>query len=236
MSDERKISICIPTWNRPELTINSFMDVYGDERVSEIVIVDDASELHNYEKLKQITDYLPKVKLFRNESNKDCYVNKKIAVELATNHYVVLFDSDNTLNKNYLDRIFSLSFEDASHTIFTPSFAKPHFNFEAYSGEVINKRNVSEFIDKPMFEVCLNACNYFVNREEYLKVWDGSVDPVTSDSIYFMSKWFESGNSLYIVPDLNYEHKVHNGHYEQNVARTPKGFHQSILKRLREMK
>jgi len=44
----RTLSICIPTWNRVEMTLNSFKEVYNDDRVEAIVIVDDASDEHIY--------------------------------------------------------------------------------------------------------------------------------------------------------------------------------------------
>ncbi|MEY4331490.1 MAG: hypothetical protein RLZZ196_228, partial [Bacteroidota bacterium] len=36
----QQISICIPTWNRVEMTLNSFKKVYNDARIDTIVIVD----------------------------------------------------------------------------------------------------------------------------------------------------------------------------------------------------
>ena len=61
----RTLSICIPTWNRVEMTLNSFKEVYNDDRVEAIIIVDDASEMHIYNKLKEECDKLSKVKLYR---------------------------------------------------------------------------------------------------------------------------------------------------------------------------
>jgi len=39
----REICICIPTWNRVEMTLNSFSKVYDDERIKNLIIVDEAS-------------------------------------------------------------------------------------------------------------------------------------------------------------------------------------------------
>lgn len=235
MNDQR-VTIAIPTFNRAEMTIESFFDVYSDDRVDEIIIVDDASDYDIYEDLKSMTDALPKVKLYRNITNQDCYRNKMTAISFATNDWCILLDSDNKINKSYLDVIFNLPEWD-NRTVYTPSFAQPHFNFTPYSGVLLSKEFVSEYIDKPMLEVCLNAANYLVNKNEYLKVWDGTVDPVTSDSIYQCYNWLKAGNKIYIVPNLKYEHRVHDGsHYQNNVKRTPEGFHESVLKKLRELK
>lgn len=236
MLDQRKISIAIPTWNRSEMTIESFIGVYNDERVSEIIIVDDASDMEVFEDLKSMTDALPKVRLYRNGSNCDCYRNKMNAVSFVTKEWCVLLDSDNKIDKTYLDILFEIEEWD-NHTIYTPSFAKPHFDFRSYDGMTITKQNVAEWIDKPMAEVCLNAANYFINTLSWLSVWDGEVDPVTSDSILQCYNWLNSGYKIKIVKGLHYEHSVHDGsHYKNNCHRTEKGFHEKILDNLRNMK
>lgn len=232
--DSRKISLCLTNYNRDEMLFEAFEKVYEDERISEIVISDDHSDINIYKQLQILWEYFPKVKMFRNIRNVDCYFNKKNAIELATNKWCILLDSDNKINTLYLNRIFDLEWND--DTIYTPDFARPQFDFTPYSDLTVTKENVSSYIDKPMFEVMLNACNYFVNRDEYLKVWDGSVDPVTSDSIFFTSKWIESGRKINVVRDMQYEHRIHNGsHYKTQNHRTPNGFHESILNKLRQL-
>jgi len=232
--NQRKISIAIPNYNRVDLLLAAFEKVYDDERISEIIVSDDHSDKEVYYELEKLFKHLPKVKMFRNEVNLDCYRNKRQAVELTTNEWCILFDSDNVMDKSYLDGVYEYEWKD--DTIYTPSFASPHFNFKKYEGLLITKNNIPQYIEKPLFETMLNANNFFVNRNGYLKVWDGSIDPVTSDSIYFCMKWLEAGNKIYVVPSLTYMHTVHpNSHYQNNVHRTPKGFHNNILNQLRQM-
>jgi hypothetical protein len=50
-------------------------------------------------------------------------------------------------------------------------------------------------------------------------------------------RWLESGKSIYVVPGLEYEHRVHDGsHYQNNVRRTPRGFHQDTENKLKSMR
>jgi len=235
MQDNRKISIVIPNYNRTDLLIESFEKVYSDDRVSEIIVSDDFSEKSVYYELMDLFELMPKVKMFRNQFNQDCYMNKHTAMELATNEFCILADSDNIFEPDYIDRVYSFPVWD-KNTIYAPSFAKPTFNYTEYNGEVITKENVSSFIDKPMFETALNTSNFFINRSQYLKTWDGAVDPVTSDSIYFVYCWLNAGNKFHIVDGMEYFHRVHDdSHYKINVARTPEGFHDSILNKLRQL-
>ena len=217
------------------MTIEAFEAVYFDERISEIIIVDDASNLDVFNELKEICDALPKVHLYRNLTNQDCYTNKYISLTYAINDWCILLDSDNQINKEYLDKLYAHKWE--TDTVYTPDFAKPNFDFRAYGNLLITKENVAEYIDKPMFETMLNAANFFVNRFKYGEVWDKTTDPVTSDSIYMMWRWLSAGNKIQVVEGLQYDHMVHSGsHYKNNVARTPQGFHQEILNNLRALK
>lgn len=232
------ISLCLTTYNRTELLYESCRQVLNDDRVSEIVIVDDHSAQDIYNTVFWQFNAVPKVKLYRNEKNLDCYRNKREAVSKASNEWVIIGDSDNIFTKGYIDRIESLFSQGLNpKTVYQPSFAKPHFNFTRYESFLIDKANVSKYISDGMFQTMLNAMNYFVNRDEYLKVWDGSCDPVTSDSIFQNYNWLKSGNSLYVVPGLEYEHRVHSGsHYQNNVRRTPPGFNSRIVNELSMMR
>jgi glycosyltransferase involved in cell wall biosynthesis len=231
------ISIAIPTYNRYEMTIQCFEQVLYDDRIDEVVIVDDCSEDNSYDLLKERFRYDSKVKLHRNSTNFDCFLNKRMAIDLASNDWCILFDSDNVLDSFYLDLIFDYAWNE--NVIFQPAIAYPNFNFEAYSGLSINKNNVANYIDMPMFETMLNAQNFFVNRKSYIGIWHNmrQVNPVTSDSIWFNYNWLKDGKEIFVVPNLCYYHRVHEGsHYKNNVHKTPSGFHEQILQSIRELK
>lgn len=231
---DRKISIAIPTYNRSEMTIESFYDVYNDERISELIIVDDASDLDIYEDLKSMCDALPKVKLYRNLTNQDCYRNKMTAISYATNEWCILLDSDNKIDKSYLDRLFEIEGWDAN-TSYMPSFAAPTFNYQQYSGLTISRENVASYMGRPLFDTMLNCMNLFVNRGEYLRLWESVENPHTADSILFNYNWFKGGNRMYVVPSLTYQHLIHDGsHYKLNCHKT-NGLYEQIENNLKQM-
>jgi len=230
----KQLSICIPTWNRYELTIDSFSQVYNDERVKNIIIVDDCSDDEIYVKLALMCRYMDKVHLYQNDTNLDCYRNKREAVSKATTDYCIVLDSDNEIGIDYLDALYKEEWDE--DTILMPSFARPMFDYRDYSGITLTKENLAEYIDKPLIETCLNCMNYFVNAKNYLEVWDGSVDPVTSDSLFQNYNWIMSARKFKIVSGLEYEHKVHDGsHYINNVHRTG-DFKDILIEKIRNLK
>lgn len=232
----RRISIAIPTYERFDVLFESFADVYNDERIESIVIVDDCSSKSCFDRVHSRSLQYPKITLYRNNSNQDCYTNKMIAVSFAPTEWCILLDSDNKIDKSYIDKLYQIPiWED--DTIYTPDFARPHFNFTDYSNVLFSSENISEYIDRPMFQTMCNAANYFVNKNTYLKNWDNETNPVTSDSIYMVYRHLSFGGKVKVLKDLQYNHRVWNeSHYQNKNHLTPKGFHEKILQSLREMK
>lgn len=240
---DKTISVCITTYNRTDFVIECIEQIVDDARVSEIVIVDDHSDSNVFhfldDEISQRFKSANKIKLYRNAKNLDCYKNKKRAIELASNEFVIIFDSDNVLTTKYLDVIFNYEWAVGwnEKLLLTPEFAKPAFDFRWMSNTLLNKENIARFIDQRNCETMLNAMNYFVNRNEYLRVFDNTIDPVTSDSIYQSLRWLEGGNSIYVLPGLQYDHRLHiESHYLKNVKRTPVGFHEEVKARLRQLR
>ena len=232
---ERKISICIPTYQRFEMLFEAFAKVYDDPRVDEIVIVDDTSELDIFEKIRERSFAMEKIKLYRNANNRDCYLNKYTSLSFAQNDWCILLDSDNIIDVDYLDKIFGFDEWDEK-TSYMPSFAKPLFNYSALSGYTLCKENMYEMIRLHMADTMLNCCNYFVNRHEYMKVWQPDINPHTADSILQNYNWFMAGNKMLVVPGLEYFHRVHPGSHYQNNNHLTGNLYNEILEKLKAMK
>lgn len=231
----QQISLAITTYNRLEQTLNSFDKLYSDERINEIVILDDFSDVDIYKKLENILKYYPKVRLYRNRSNLGCYFNKNKVIERCKNPYVIILDSDNVIGVDYLDKIYEEQWSE--HTILAPDFAKETFDYREFAGVTITKENVASYMNRPMFSTALNTFNFFINRQRYLDTFDNSFDPITADSIYFNFCWLRNGNKIKFVEGLQYMHEIHSGsHYKNNVHLTPSGLYEKIEKDFLELK
>ncbi len=217
--DNRKIDICIPHFNRPNMVFESFNNVYKDIRIKTINIWDDGSSVENYNKLVQNInkhDYLNKIVLKRSDVNQGVHIAKKKAVEMGTTPFVILFDSDNILKIDYIDTLFSIP-EWKETRAYQPSFLAPHFDFRDKAGLVIFKENLKEVLSTPnnKLDTFGNAQNFFIHRENYLKVWEEGVNVNGNDSLWFTYLWLKAGNSMYLVPNLQYFHRVDSHSTEQ---------------------
>lgn len=206
----KKLSLCITTYNRFGCTIKSFAKVIDDERIDEVIIVDDASTDNSYESLCLFFKNEPKVKLYRNEVNLGMSRNKAKAIELATNEWCILFDSDNVLDKTYLDALPD-DFDKYDNTIYMPESALPNFDFKRFSGYVFTRHNVREYMHRQGWDVLFNTCNYVVNRAQYLSVYQYNKDMRGTDTLWFNYLWMAANNWLSVVPGMCYNHVVHSG-------------------------
>ena len=204
-------SLALTTYNRPEMTIEAFDQVINDPRISEVVIVDDCSKDLNQSILEtKISNhkYREKVITTYNEKNMGMMVNKQRAIKYSQNDWVIIFDSDNIIDKSYLNAIPE---KLNPEVIYCPSFAKPHFDYRKFSGWLVGPEEAKKMVKDNMGNACLNTCNYLVHRETYLSVWENDPEVKGTDTISFAIQWLKAGKRFYIVPSMEYNHRVHNG-------------------------
>ena len=105
------ISLAIPTWNRSDLTIESFEQVVENPLIGEIVIVDDFSDSDIFVNLWNLIDtfHSDKIKLHRNNSNIGPLANKYETVKKCENKWCILLDSDNIIANDYIEIVSKLN-------------------------------------------------------------------------------------------------------------------------------
>jgi glycosyltransferase involved in cell wall biosynthesis len=206
-----KLSLCITSFNRTNLVIESFSRVYDNPQIDEIVIVDDASTEENFRELDSllaINDTLHKIHLFRNEKNLGMSLNKREAISRAKNEWCILLDSDNILYPEYLKPFEGAILQPG--VIYCPEKAEPDYDFSELPA-IIDKNNAKDLLHKKEFRIMLNTCNYVVNRSKYLEVYRYDESIKESDTIYFNELWLRAGYSFMIVMDMKYYHRRHEG-------------------------
>lgn len=221
------LSLAITTYNRIDLVIESFSKVYDHPMIDEIVICDDASETECFLKLGQLICDHPafeKIKLSTHSENLGMSRNKCKAISKCKNDWVIILDSDNVLEVEYVDALFNLGSSFGETFIFCPQFAAPDYDFSDLP-TIIDKSNAKDLLHIKEFRIFLNTCNYVVNKEKYLEVYRYNQDIKESDTIWFNYLWLKAGYSFYIVPGMKYFHRRHagsgwlNGDHEYNLKK-----------------
>jgi glycosyltransferase involved in cell wall biosynthesis len=208
-------SVAITTYNRPEMTIRAIMSVIERPQVVEVILVDDASTRDNVKKLMDlIASFVPdkfyaKLCAYWNQTNLGMSKNKALAVNLCSVSRALILDSDNYI----LDGFFEAAdkYDLSSETILMPECALPDFKYTEFCGQLIYKKNISDYISNPLFQCALNTCNYIVNPKIYENVYSPNDLIKETDTLWFNYLWLKAGLNLFIVPGMNYMHDVHPG-------------------------
>lgn len=230
-----KLSLCITTFNRYEMTVESFAKVLDDDRIDDIVISDDASTDDTCQQLVEKFNCNPinnrKVRVFRQRENIGMSRNKRYAIEQAKNPWCIIFDSDNIIGPDYLDAFYQFAIEGGAINefgkitniekfIFCPDFAKPNFDYREFKcgnggigirSGIYGARESAFEIKNDSFNCLLNTCNYIVNRDFYLKTYQYNPKHIASDTVWHNYIHLKAGGLLVVVPGMQYDHRTHKG-------------------------
>lgn len=214
------------------------------ESIDEVVIVDDGSS--DGDQLEAFLNGQPKVRFYRNDENRGVFGNKLEAIARSTGDWVITCDSDNTMDRTFLDQVLALiSTEQDPDVWYLPSFAKPNFDYRSMQGAY--DLAVSEaLLRMPLGECLMNTGNQTVHREAFMEVFGqfrgqrfdlmlpnylGLVLPEREqkhwrlvwdacDSFIFNMEWLLDYGYLRVVEGLEYDHYYTSGP-ESNYARAP---------------
>lgn len=204
------LSLAITTYNRYEFTIESFSQVIDDARINDIIILDDCSTDGSFEKLVKHFKGIDKVRVMKQLKNRGMSLNKRDAISYARNEWVAIIDSDNVIAPDFFNK-FPIASGPLPDIIYCPSFAKPKFDYTKFNNRLFDYSNIGELINDDMGYCLLNTCNYIVHRDTYLKIYEPNQLMKGTDTIWFNYLWLKAGYWFYVVSDMQYFHRVHNG-------------------------
>ncbi len=233
-------TLCIPTMDRYDSFLKIYLEEYlQNELINEIIITDENG--NDIEKIKQKYPDNPKLILVKNENKLGPFLNKFKACKLANNEWIVLIDSDNFADKNYFlvaKNYINENIDNQKNIILAPSFAKPNFNYSQFSGIVFKN---GYFKDNKNIQhsstTLMNTGNYVINK--YLisnlnveNEINNILQSSACDVIYFNTLLFEQLDlNLHVVPNLEYNHVVHNGSVYLNTHNQHRNFNEIVHKR-----
>ena len=252
------ISVSITHYNNSKF-LDDVLDIIGkDDRVDEIIINDDHSKewdiLQN--KVQQLNN--PKIKLHRNSENLGNFMNKLKTLSLCKNEWAVLLDMDNMLTKEYLDAIEKAQPWNPD-IIYAPEWART-FNGKRgnFSGskplhfqkliKTINKQTVKRYLTGVSFnlinmECCLNVGNYFVNKQEFLKIQNkkfGNYNKGRLSNVDYLqtnTEWLANNKTIQLLPKMVYNHRIHNQScYQKSNQKEGKRITTQCVKKLNSLK
>lgn len=241
-----KITLCIPTYNRFDtFLVHNLPKYLANHYIDEIVISDE-----NGEDIKKIAAHFPnepRLKLFKNETRLGPFRNKDVAVSHATNEWVCLMDSDNFAPLSYFDAWAAYICKNGidKKNIYSPCKTIPQpnhggFDFTFFSNSIITKKNAIDSTKISSGAVLVNTGNYIFHRDNFLNTVD--VFPELHSKLDVQDVMFKNAlllikNSvIHVVPDMMYDHIVHNGSFFLNNVSDFQNAHNLVLTIYEHMK
>jgi len=212
------ITLAIPTYNRSDMVIESFLDILNEEKITEIIILDDFSNETIFNDLSKKISNLnsKKIKLFRNETNKGAFYNKLDAVKASTNQWVIVLDSDNKLTHEYLASIPTIL---ENKTFYLPCRGiceSKNLDYRKYANLLIEKPLYKKMAtsDDSNLNCLFNTGNYLINKETYLMSVNNEneiFNPFALDPFYQIYLGFKNIKNfkLWVVDGMEYFHRLH---------------------------
>jgi hypothetical protein len=240
-------SLCIPTMDRFDTFLSRYLVKYlANEYINEIIITDE-----NGNDIKKIKTAFPdntKLVLIKNETRLGPFLNKQKACSFAKNEWIVLMDSDNFAYKEYfkIAKDYIAQLGDQKNIILAPSKAQPNFDYSHLSGFIYKKgsfatnnqmegQNIKSYNCSSV--VLMNTGNYVINKFLLDKLnlhneYDNIHKSSACDVIYFNTLLFEQLDlHMHVVPDLVYDHVVHDGSIYTQTVQNNQEFNNSVHKR-----
>lgn len=206
-----KYSLALTTYNRADRLIPFIKKYELYEDLDEIVIIDDCSEDFDILKTHQ---WSSKIKIKQNKKNLGVYLNKIEALSNTMNERVLLFDSDNFFEEDYLkilkQELIKSNFDTS--IIYSAEKALPNFDYQ--------KRNLSNLIiDKLNWNTLhvhegtfLNTGNEFFSREAIncliSNLEKDHTNPFAVDSKYINYILVKNGFKIKCTAGLSYYHAI----------------------------
>jgi len=193
--------------NIPRLLANPY--------VGELIIIDETGE--DYELLqKNFQD--PKLRLFKNETRLGSFLNKLECMKKATFDWICLLDSDNFADEDYFKAACAYADFSLTNMLYLPSKAGP-FIFTSLQGQTLTPQVLKEIIEsskKDTFYMAMNTGNHLIPRSAVPVLLEDEFTPLSKEcspycSIYLNLLLMKAGFNFCIVPNMEYEHIVHDG-------------------------
>jgi len=206
------ISVAIPTHgDRSQYIVKTVKNIHHLRCIDEIVVCDDGSGSFSTKNTIDLLGKFKKVRLILNENQVFVFKNKLRAVAACTSRNVALLDSDNIFSPDYFKAVEPYVDIRKAH-VYCPSHALPRFDWSEFRGQMFIKSNVAYLARSKKFNVLLNTGNYIVERDFYLGALSAAVNvPSCCDVIVAAKHLLNDGARFFVVPNMRYEHTVHDG-------------------------
>lgn len=197
------LSICIPSYNRPQQLLELLTSIDCDPENIEIVVCEDHSPQR--QKIREnVASFMNKssyeIRYIENESNLGFDGNIRELVELAKGCFVMFMGDDDLFIPRALERFLEFIKEHADKKYILRSYVSIHSDGWVENFHYLPMTTVLPRGEKTvswLFKRSVTICGFTINRDVAQKVATGDLDGTLLYQVYLMSKICLEYDSIY---------------------------------------
>lgn len=206
------VSICIPSYNRPEKLLLALKSIDCNPLNVEILIAEDYSLKRiqireNVNNFIKTSKYL--VKYYENPENFGFDKNIRSLIEKATGKYIIFLGDDDLFVENKLDQYIAFLMKNPEYPYVLRSYLTKHLDGRIEYFRYLPKNQVlsaGEATVGWLFKRSVSLSGFTVSREKALNFSTDFLDGTLLYQVYLMAKICLHNNSIYC--DIPFTHAV----------------------------
>ncbi|MEI0492145.1 glycosyltransferase family 2 protein [Brachyspira intermedia] len=205
-----KISVIIPVYNVEKYIVKCLNSISNQTFTDiEIICIDDCSTDNSYNLIEEYQKKDNRIILIKNQINKGASYSRNIGIKKSTSDYITFIDSDDYVNLEYLECLYSPIYKNKYDIVFTSTFKNTTIdddvleNYDKSFGEY--NFDKQEFIDtirrfaaSKFQSLCYSVCKLY-NRDFIIK-----------NNIYFSEKIVFCEDLHFFIKTITYNPSFYN--------------------------
>lgn len=215
------ISICVPVYNVApyiERCVRSLMEqTYNN---LEYIFVDDCSEDNSIELVRSIVNQYPEccahIRIIQNSANRGVAYTRRICIEVAKGEYVIWVDSDDYVEPNMAERLYTLLIQNQADVISGGNYV--NYRDKQWTEQPFPEFEQFDSISFPLRGVFCSLWGAIYKRELF------QLDSLAPDGMDYLEdrlcrlKIALSNAKIIHINDLTYHYVIHNNSITSTVS------------------
>ena len=193
-----KVSVIIPVYNVGKYIIEC-LDSVIDQTLKdiEIICVDDCGTDNSMQIVEKYAEKDSRIKVIRHKKNKGLAQSRNIAMDKSTGEYIFFLDSDDSIKKNILEKLYNVAVNDMLDIVISKTFV--YADSESKNSESVKERiiKIDNYLQMKTFY------NRQVNFENFTDIFN-EVSCVVWGRLYCRD-FIEKNNLRFIQKNILHE-------------------------------
>lgn len=228
-SDPPKISVIVPVYNT-EMFIDRCLNSILEQTFTdfELILIDDNSPDHCPEICEEYTGKDSRIKTIHNTVNQGSSISRKIGLDNASGVYIQFIDSDDWIEKNMFEHLYSTAISE-NYDIVWHDFFDNDYTYRNQKMEKWDKINIYRNFFDSESKITASVWNKFAKKEIFLHI--NFPNASQWEDLVITVQLINNAAKINYLPEAFYHHADNPGSISRSTERRTNGL-KEILENL----